>query len=83
MSLLVTNGPGSAGSAKAGPDAEDDRRSEGDEWEQDGGPGNESCRGTRYQGSKGRVDRVHEPEPVADEVAGQIVPGQTGRQSYK
>jgi hypothetical protein len=79
----VTYGPGSTGGAKPGSNAEDDRGGEGDEWEQDGRPGQEGRRGTRHQGSKGRVDGVHEPEPAANEVTGQIVPGQAGDKSYK
>ena len=83
MSLLVANSPGSAGGAKPGSNTEDDSGSDRHEREQDGGPGYESRRGTRYEGSKGRVDGVYEPEPVAHEVAGQIEPGQAGDESHK
>lgn len=83
MSLLVANSPGSAGGAKSGPNTEDDSGSDRDEREQDGRPGYEGRCGTRYEGSKGRVDCVHEPEPAANKTAGQVVPGQAGDQSHK
>ena len=62
--------PRPARRSESGTQTERQRGGEGDEGQDSRGPRNDRGDGSRNNGGKGRVDRVHKPKPAPNEVAG-------------
>ena len=71
VSSLMPERPGAARNSESGADTEQECRGKRYKWQKNSRPGHYGSHSTRHHGGHRGVDSVHEPEPPADEIAGQ------------
>ena len=70
VSLMMSKRSRAARSSEAGADTEHECRRKRYKWQKDNRASHYGSHNTRHNGGHWRVDRVHKPEPPADETAG-------------
>ena len=83
VSFMISKRSRAARSSEAGTDAEHECRRKRYKWQKDNRASHYGSHNTRHNGGHRGVDRVHKPEPPADETAGQDKAQEAGAESDK